>query len=54
MSDFAKLAKGGQEPTVQHFRTIGAIEAFNESILIRRPGLDMAQFGSDLRLFGSY
>jgi len=42
--DFANLIEGRKEPAVEDFGTIGAIKAFNESVLIRLAGLDVAQF----------
>ena len=49
MGDLANLIERPKEPAVKDFRPIGAIEAFNESILIRLAGLDMAQFNAFFR-----
>jgi hypothetical protein len=49
MSDFANILERRKEPAVQDFGTIGAIKAFNESVLIWLAGLDVAQFDALLR-----
>ena len=42
MSDFADLIERPKQPAVKYFRTIGAIKAFNESILVGLAGLNVA------------
>ena len=42
MSDFADLVEGREESAVQDLRTIGAIKAFNESVLVGLAGLNVA------------
>ena len=52
MSDFADLIERRKEPAVKDFRPIGAIEAFDEGILIGLARLDMAQFNPHHRAPG--
>jgi hypothetical protein len=46
MSDFADLIQRPEQPAVKDFRPIRSIEAFDEGILIRLAGLDVAQFNA--------
>src|SRR5208283_1815506 len=52
MNDFAGLIERREEPAVQDLGTIGAIKAFDESVLIRLARLDVAQFNAHYRTPG--
>jgi hypothetical protein len=46
MSDLANFIERPKQPAVKDFRPIGTIKAFNEGILIRLAGLNVAQFNA--------
>ena len=52
MSDFANLIERPKQPAVKDFGPIGAIETFDESVLIGLAGLDVAQFNAHHRAPG--
>jgi hypothetical protein len=52
MSDLANLIERPKQPAVKDFRPIGAIEAFDEGVLIGLAGLDVAQFNTHHRAPG--
>jgi hypothetical protein len=44
MGDFADLVEGYEEPAIKDFGPIGAIKAFDESVLLWFAGLEVPQF----------